>query len=112
MNINTEEVDSILKVGISLKNEGVSNWGLTKTQSLRALDQFLQLRIAVLGGDVYKKINERIKPNDDNWYYEIQNHETKSEYVFNSIEKARNYIHSYRSKNNEEVYFVLVPQID
>ncbi|WP_262511499.1 hypothetical protein [Deminuibacter soli] len=37
----SSEIDKILNIGLLLKDVGVNNWALTKSQALHAVDEFL-----------------------------------------------------------------------
>jgi len=104
----SETIDSILCVGVPLENIGVFNWALTKSQALKSLNKFLDLQICLLGGDVYENNNGVIRANYDNWYCDQLQGEEKNAYIKRSIEKAKDFIEAYKSKNMNIVLFALV----
>ena len=107
----TKEVDEILGIGIQLSEIGLSNWALTKSQAMHALEQLEALKISILGGDVCQYIDGVIKPNYDSWYCEPISTEPKSESLNRSIAKAKKYMELYQAKEPDKVFFVLVPDI-
>lgn len=104
----TKEVDEILGIGIKLSQIGLSNWALTKSQAICALEQLEALKISILGGDVYQSINGVIKLNYDNWFCEQLGNEPKEAFIKRSISKAKDYINNYPDVLSE-IYFVIVP---
>lgn len=110
-NILSKEIDQILAVGVPLEAIGIQNWGLTKDQSLEALEKFSILNIAILGGDVLEKNNGQIQHNYDNWYCERLLEETENEFMTRSIEVAKNYIRNYKPQKNDKIFFVIVPKL-
>jgi hypothetical protein len=103
----SEQIDAVLAAGGSLEQEGIRNFALEKSAALLALDQFFELQVAVLGGDVYAFENDRWQSNYDNWFCDRLAGETFAEFVHRSINKAREYILAYQTPN---VRFALVPQ--
>jgi hypothetical protein len=107
----SDAVDEILRVGRTLEDIGVVNWGLTRSQALEALVQLKDQRIAILGGDVYESSSEVILPTCDNWYCDRIEGESKGSFVDRSFEKARAYIASYEPDSGRTVLFALVPDV-
>lgn len=110
----SKEIDEILQVGHYLEEEaGIRDWALNKAQALRALNQFLQLQIPVLGGDVCELRDGRILPNYDNWYCDPLAEEMRTQFLIRSISKARDYIESYKTTSDpERIFFTLTPDIE
>ena len=104
-------LNNILKVGISLEPLGVKNWALSKSDALRALDEFLDIKIPILGGDVCERVDGLLQYNYDNWYCDKLPGETKLEFANRSIKIARDYIENYNFKGSGEVFFVFVPDV-
>ena len=107
----SDSVDSILKIGKSLNEVGIDNWALSKIQALKVLDQFLESKISVLGGDVYENINGAIQSNYDSWCCEPLSNESKTDFINRSIKKARNYIEEYKTADSKNIFFVFVPNV-
>jgi hypothetical protein len=106
----SEAIDSVLKVGQPLADIGVNNWGLTKEDALIALNEFLKVGIAVLGGDVYIMSGRNIEPSYNNWYCSREKDESNIDFIKRSILKAENYISNYTDTKNNTL-FALVPEI-
>lgn len=105
----SKQVETVLSDGLSLHQWGVNNWALTKDQAMEKLEQFERIKIPILGGDIYELVNGEPKSNDDNWYCNRNHGEDDNEFVERSINRARNYINTYRNPTGLEVLFVLVP---
>ena len=104
-----EVISSILKVGISLHDEGINNWALTKSQALIAIQDLKDSSIIIAGGDVLEKNGEFEAPvyNHDNWYCDQQDNESNEDYLNRSYKLAKDYITNYSSKE-VEYYFTIV----
>jgi hypothetical protein len=92
-----------------LADIGVNNWGLTKEDALKALNEFSKVGIAVLGGDVYIMSAGIIEPSYDNWYCSPNKDEEGIAFVNRSIATAESYISNYK-KGKNTVLFALVPK--
>ena len=107
----SKKIDEILSVGCSLENEGINNWVLCKDDALLSLDKLLNIKVAVLGGDVYENIDGVLQSNYDNWYCDKIEEESKQEYLIRSVKAARAYIENYKHRNGDEIYFAIVPDV-
>lgn len=106
----SSKIDEVLKGGYYLLNEiGVNNWALKKSEALDALEKLLELKVPILGGDVYENSEGIIQPNCDNWYCDQLIEESKDDYVARSIKKAMDYVELYNAKESGKIFFVLVP---
>ncbi|HYD34969.1 MAG TPA: Imm40 family immunity protein [Vitreimonas sp.] len=108
----SEIIKEILSVGVPLHNKGVDNWALTKEQALLAAEQLMNLKISILGGDVYELSDGEIIPTYDNWYTQRLINENKEEYLLRTISETRKYIANYKSASDKQIYFVLVPKFN
>ena len=104
-----DEVKEILSVGVPLTEIGVENWALMKVQALQALDKLEEIKVAILGGDVLSVKNNRIQYNYDNWYCNIEEHESDEDFIIRSLDVARKYICNYQCQG-EEIVFAFVPK--
>jgi len=113
----SEKIDSILGAGKSLEMLGVRNWALDQAGALDALERLRDEGIAVSGGDVYRRENDRLEPTYDNWYCDRGDGEqgpdplrgpSEGEYVERSIGVAMNYITGYLNSDGR-AFFSLVP---
>lgn len=102
----SDNVDPILSAGRSLEDVGVRNWGLTREDALFALERLRKTGVAVLGGDVYKVTRNGVDLSYDNWLCAKSAGESEVDFLVRSIDKAKNYISSYRS---ERSLFAIVP---
>lgn len=107
----TSEIDAVLSVGQDLNSAGVRNWALDSSSALRALDQFLAMKVSVLGGDVYEIKNGVVEISYDNWYCDPLDGESESDFSVRSILVAKKYISAYPSVN-KAILFAIVPKVD
>ncbi len=105
----SENIESILSIGICLKNVGVNNWALNKKQALYAVEELKKNGVPILGGDVYEKQYCKFIQNYDNWFCDKKEYEKDEDFLSRSIQIAFNYINSYNA--NDKTYFVIVPQL-
>ncbi|HRG33566.1 MAG: Imm40 family immunity protein [Saprospiraceae bacterium] len=101
-------INEILKKGLSLEEIGVKNWALPKEDALSVLKKFHAMQIPVLGGDVCEIIDGVIQYNYDNWYCDRLSNESYSAFAHRSIEKAKDYIKSYKSNQSAKIFFAFV----
>ena len=105
----SDSIDRILSVGVSLQPYGVSNFALSRSSALDVLSQFAELRIGVLGGDVYVKNKNYFESTCDNWCIEPMMDDSNDDYVYQSIRKSREFIERYQL---DDAYFALVPKLE
>src|SRR5688572_4692784 len=106
----SNEIDGILSQGVFLGAVGIENWALSYEEVLNALNQLLVLQIPILGGYVCELIDGVIQHNCDNWHCDKLPDELNVDFVNRSNKKAKEYIENYMSKNNNKIFFVLVPE--
>jgi hypothetical protein len=104
----SEEIDSILDLGVSLESIGIKNWALNKTDALNAIKMLENSRIPVLGGDVYKLVGNAVEQTYDNWYCNQEAGESNDDFLCRSLNTARKYIDDYYLN---EALFAVVPKI-
>ena len=102
------EIDSILSVGFSANHLGIKNWVLDREKAIRAIAQLENLRIPVLGGDVFEIEDGKIYQTYDSWYCDQKYDENDSHFIKRSIIEARNYILKYPQK---KMGFSIVPKV-
>lgn len=107
----SSKIDDILKSGHSLHEMGIRNWALEKEKALNAMTQFVELQVPILGGDVCELIDGIIQYNYDSWHCEPIDGEPKINFVARSVEKAKQYIESYKSKDPDKIFFAFVPGV-
>lgn len=104
----SEQIDPILSRGISLDNLGVRNWALGRDDALHAIYELEAFGIAILGGDVYNLVGEKVEQTYDSWYCDQGHDESDSVFFKRSSDKAKSYIFNYLMP---EVLFAIVPKI-
>lgn len=96
---------NILKSGISLEPLGIAEYAWEKNLVIEILNILNDKRIPVLGGDVYKIVDNEIKSTYDGWY--IDKDETP-EFVRKSLDMAKSYIEEYEHLNEGKYLYSLV----
>jgi predicted aspartyl protease len=104
----SREVDDILSVGLSLKDIEINNWALNRDEAITAILKLYSLEIPILGGDVYKIVDDCFDFTYDSWCCDKNIGETDSQYLKRSIDESLQYIKNYLDDN---VFFAIVPKI-
>lgn len=106
-----EYIDSILSVGIDLRESNINNWALDKDQAIEVIKILENSNVPILGGDVCNAGNGILEFNYDNWYCDKIPNETYSEFTHRSAELARQYIINYCDNNSKILYFLIIPLV-
>lgn len=101
------KIDSILSVGFSANHLGIKNWVLDRENAARAITQLENLKIAVLGGDVFEIEDGKIYQTYDSWYCDQKDDENEQNFTKRSILEAKEYILNYPKG---KVGFAIVPK--
>ena len=102
------KIDSILSVGFSATHLGINNWVLDREKAIWAITQLENLKIPVLGGDVFEIEDGKMYQNYDSWYCDPKDDENEIHFVKRSAIEARAYFFKYPKK---QVGFAIVPKI-
>jgi len=89
------KIDSILSVGFSANHLGIKNWVLDREKAARAITQLENLKIAVLGGDVFEIEGGKIYQTYDSWCCDQKDDENEQNFTKRSILEAKEYILNY-----------------
>lgn len=95
----------MLKKGKSLLSLGINEYVWNKDDIKEILEELLEMKVGVLGGDVYKLERENIKMTYDSWYINDDNSET---FYQISILKALKYIENYEKNNCGDFLYSIV----
>jgi len=87
---------------------GVNSFALDKESALIAIGFLQEANIPILGGDVFKQLEEKLTLTYDNWSCQKEKYSSNEEYINASLEEAKEYIENYKANRNELVYFELV----
>lgn len=110
--ILSDIINAILSKGVSLESIGSKNRALSKQEALNALNQFKELQVPVLGGDVCELFGGVVIYNYDNWFCDRSPNESDLNFVNRSVEKAREYIENYRIKELNKIFFAFVLDVE
>ena len=84
--------------GQDLNNSKIISKALTKQEALEAVKFYYQLKVPILGGDVfYMDKDGEIDWTYDNWYTIKNDSENNIKYLKRSIEETEHYIKNYRN---------------
>lgn len=102
--INSILPEEIWKSRISLENLGVKDTAWMFSEVIKVIDILKSNGYMILGGDVYKRVNDKIEATYDSWYI------NKSKVSVNeAMQKAESYIKVYHERNGDNyVYSVIV----
>lgn len=96
-------IDYSIIPGVKKTKQGIYAWTINELSDVMQLATTHQW--IVLGGDVLFSNGDYTY---DNWYYEPCPNEPLKINVYRSIEKCKNYIEAYVTKNGGEFLFALV----
>ena len=94
--------------GISLSSLGIRGVGFLRSDALRAIKILRDARLAILGGDVYYRRNEKIVSALNNWYAEPKPSEDVESFLHRSWDLAEAYITGFQEPPDAEVIFAIV----
>jgi hypothetical protein len=100
--------ETIKANAISLQNIGVNDVAWLRSDALELLKTLEGSAIAVLGGDVLKKVRENYKYNYDHWSSDIKPGEQWAAYAARSRKETQDYIESYPDNGNGEYIYCLI----
>jgi hypothetical protein len=103
-----EALRIILGVGKSLAPYGSNNWALTRSQALAAIGAIERASRVVLGGDIWRAVQDRFSVTGDSWYFNPRTGGSHAENVRDSAEKARQYVSAYPDFEEGIPHFELV----
>ena len=93
--------------GYDLNNTNVINKALTKQEAIDALSFYHELKVPILGGDVFYLNQEgEIKWTYDNWYCIKKENENNVEYLKRSIDETVQYINNYKNNSLRNCIFL------
>jgi hypothetical protein len=94
--------------GVSLQQLGLADRALRHADALIAVEIVRQLRLPILGGDVYLVCDQRVELAYANWSCNPRDGEDGAYYVTRSCDEARRYIAAFPRQDDAEPIFVLV----
>jgi Immunity protein 40 len=94
--------------GLSLRDLGLAERALVRTDALRAVTLLSQAGLPIIGGDVYWRKGSSIEPAYANWYVEQGAGESASDHAARSCQEALDYIRAFVEDGTAEALFALV----
>ncbi|MBT9830305.1 Imm40 family immunity protein [Clostridium baratii] len=92
----------------SLENIGVLELAWNKENSIKVIDFLNKNDYLILGGDVYKLIDENLNSTYDSWYFNKDKFSSNREMINASMKTAKEYINKYSEMNGQEYYYSIV----
>lgn len=92
--------------GVSLKSEGIADIALSPGAARRALGVLRSAKIAVTGGEVWRRSGNGFTPTYDIWNVEKYDYSTVDEYVRDSLAVADKQVEKYLCIK-DDLYIVL-----
>lgn len=94
--------------GHSLISTGIEGCGFKKATALMAVSILVRNHVPILGGDVFRLVNEQLELTYDNWYIERLPGEMEDSYVARCGKISENYINSYEEPDGSTILYALV----
>ncbi len=96
--------------GISLIDQGFNETVLNKKKSLSAIEILRELKIPILGGDIYRL---RLTDNEivctfDSWYCQRDEYNSYDEYLKYSWDISYKYITAYNDNEDGSIFYCIV----
>ena len=92
----------------SLEHLGILEMAWDWQNAIKVVEFFCKYGYAVLGGDVYKLINGKLRSTYDSWYTNKDENKSKAEFIEETRNRAIYYINKYRNDNGEDFYYSVV----
>ena len=103
------EYNELLKSrGIPLRELGIADVALGRTDVLSAIELLRNASIPVLGGDVYFKRLGRIELAYANWHSDPEQGEDRQRFVSRSCFETENYIKSFPPSDAEPLFALVI----
>lgn len=103
-----KQIDELLKKGYPLLEIGINNRAFSKKDAMEILNRFEELKVSILGGDVFELTNNIFQPNYDNWYCNRLSNETDIQFLKRSVKIAQDYIMNYDVTDPSQIFFTFV----
>lgn len=98
-------VDLLAWYGRDLNELGVHGIALPRSAALEAVDALRQARIPILGGDVLREVDGKIRHTYDNWYCKCHADPATDEYAEESFKQAQRYVLAYPDPEDGTVFY-------
>ena len=87
---------------------GINEIAWKSDDALLAVNILAEKGYAILGGDVYSLVENKIKSTYDSWYHTKEESTNWKQYVIDSREKAISYIEFYSKRNGDSYCYSAV----
>ena len=106
---NDQLLHFIKRYGVSLEPLGLNEFAFQKEHACKYIQMAVDMKKPILGGDVYHRFGNKIKPSYDNWYCTSYNGETSEAFLKRSREESIEYIKNYPiTKHFENIFIVVI----
>lgn len=103
--LNQEIKDKIFKKAISLEKYGINDLAWERKDIKSLIQEIINDKIGILGGDIYKISNSHLDALSDNWACEPNETESEEKYYFRSKIESLKYIKEYPVQREEHILF-------
>lgn len=100
--------EELLNLAKSLEHLGISEVAWDWQNAIRTVDFLCGCNYMILGGDVYKSSNGKLKSTYDSWYLNKDVTRSREQLLQESKDKAISYINKYHDMYGEDFYYSLV----
>ncbi len=95
----------IIEAGISLEELGIYEMAWKIDEIKKIIELLRKEKVPVLGGDVYKIVDDKIESTYDSWFL---NNNGQFDFIEKSLDKSISYIEEYELINYGKNIYVLV----
>jgi hypothetical protein len=103
--LKQEIKEKITRKSISLEKYGLNDLAWNKEDAENLINSIMKDRIGILGGDVYRLMQNCLEPLYDNWACEPGATESEEEYYLRSKSESLKYIEAYPVQTGENIVF-------
>ncbi len=95
--LKSEIKERIIKDAISLQKHGINDLAWTKKNAKTLIQELINDKIGILGGDVYNLHQNHLEALSDNWACEPNTTESEQEFYSRSKSESLKYLEEYPS---------------
>jgi hypothetical protein len=103
--LNQVVKERIMQKSVPLEGYGVNDLAWNKEDAENLIDEIMEDKIGILGGDVYRLTSTHLEPLPENWSCEPTEKESKEEYYIRSKSESLKYIKNYPVQPGEKILF-------
>lgn len=98
----------LIDLAKTLEHLKISELAWDFENAIKVIDFLNQNNCAILGGDVYKIVDENLDSTYDSWYFNRNEAKSNQDFLHGSMIRAITYISKYHENNGNEYYYSII----